>query len=91
MEAQTPNIEPKWGPDGVGKAKNSEKVANAAKKAVALHPVARFFPKKWPRWPQLGSRNGAKMVQKSMPKSIKNLIVFGIDFGKDFDRFWKPK
>ena len=86
-----PQIEPVWGPDGVGEGKKSEKEANAAKKRVAPHSVARFFRKKWPRGPQLGSQNGAKMVQKSMQKSIKVLMVFGIDFWRDFGGFWEPK
>ena len=39
-----------------------------------------FGPNKWPTWLQLGCQNGAKMVQKSIQKSIKILMVFGIDF-----------
>ena len=31
------------------------------------------------------------MVQKPMQKSIKILMVFGIDFWRDFGGFWEPK
>ena len=51
----------------------------------------RLGREKWPTWLQLGSQNGAKMVQKS----IKILIIFwmplGIDFLSNFDRFFDPK
>ena len=91
MEPQTPKIKPKWGPDGVGKGKESEKDGDGNKKQAACHRVPPFFPKKWPRWPQLGPQNGAKMVQKSMQKSIKILVVSGIGFWSDFGGFLEPK
>ena len=86
-----PKIEPKWGPDGVGKGKKSGKNGEGNKNPDSFHRVPPFFPKKWPRWPQLGPQNGAKMVQKSMQKSIKILMVFGIDFWRDFGGFLEPK
>ena len=43
----------------------------------------------WPTWLQLGSQNGAKIHQKSKPKSINFLMPLGIGFLKDFDGFRK--
>ena len=40
-----------------------------------------------PSWGQVGTKNR----KKSIPKSIKILMLFKIDFGTDFDRFLDPK
>ena len=40
--------------------------------------------------PQLGSQNGAKMSNKSIPKSIFFLMPVGIDFWMDFGGFLVP-
>ena len=45
--------------------------------------------KRWPTWLQLGSQNGAKIHQKSKPKSINFLMPLGIGFLKDVGGFWK--
>ena len=39
-----------------------------------------------PSWGQVGAKNR----KKSIPKSIKILMLFKIDFGTDFDRFLGP-
>ena len=39
-----------------------------------------------PSWGQVGAKNR----KKSIPKSIKILMLFKIDFGTDFDRFLDP-
>ena len=39
-----------------------------------------------PSWGHVGTKNR----KKSIPKSIKNLMLFKIDFGTDFDRFLDP-
>ena len=44
-----------------------------------------------PTWVQLGSQNGAKMVKKSISKSIIFLMPLGIDVWVDFGGFWMPK
>ena len=44
-----------------------------------------------PTWPQLGSQNGAKMVKKSISKSIIFLMPLGIDVWMDFAGFWEEK
>ena len=49
------------------------------------------MPKKWPTWVQLGSQDGAKMVKKSISKSIIFLMPLGIDVWMDFARFWEEK
>ena len=45
--------------------------------------------KRSPTWLQLGSQNGAKIHQKSKPKSINFLMPLGIGFLKDVGGFWK--
>ena len=80
-----------WGPNGLGEGEKSGKNGESNKKPNPSHRVAPFLTKKWPRWPQLGPQNGAKMVQKSMQKSIEILMVFGIGFWRDFGGFWEPK
>ena len=46
--------------------------------------------KTWPTWLQLGSQNGAKMVQKSINISIIFWMPLGIDFSTVFNRFLEP-
>ena len=42
-------------------------------------------------WLQVGFQNRPKIDQKSMPKSIKNLMHLGIDFWEDLGGFGEPK
>ena len=42
---------------------------------------------RWPTWLQVGLQNGAKIEEKSMEKSIENVMRLGIDFWKDFGGF----
>ena len=51
----------------------------------------RLGREKWPTWLQLGSQNGAKMVQKSIKIWIIFWMPLGIDFCLIFDRFLLPK
>ena len=75
---------------GSGREKTG-KNTDGNEKQVEHHSGTSLFPKKWPRLPQLGPQNGAKMVQKSMQKSIKILMVFGIVFWRDFGGLLEPK
>ena len=54
----------RWAQDGARTAEKSSKKANAIKMRVAFYSGAPFFPKKCPRWPRLGSQNGAKIDTK---------------------------
>ena len=70
MGPRAAQMEPKWRQDGVKTAKKQEKRANATKKWAACQDVAPFDPKVELTWPQLGSQNGAKMLNKSITKLI---------------------
>ena len=50
--------------------------------------LGRLGREKWPTWLQLGSQNGAKMVQKSIKIWIIFWMPLGIDFLMIFDRFF---
>ena len=52
---------------------------------------ADFQAKKWPTRPQLGPQSGAKMANKSIPKSIIFLMFLGIDFQWDFGGLLAPR
>ena len=54
-------------------------------------PLAALGPPLAALGPLLASQNGAKMVPKSIQKSIKILMFFLIGFLSDFDRFGVPK
>ena len=49
------------------------------------------WPKIGPTWPHLGPRNGPKIDEKTVPKSIENLNPFRRRFFTDLGRFLKPK
>ena len=51
----------------------------------------RLGREKWPTWLQLGSQNGAKMVQKSIKIWIIFWMPLGMDFLMIFDQFFDPK
>ena len=53
--------------------------------------LGRLGREKWPTWLQLGSQNGAKMVQKSIKIWIIFWMPLGIDFLLIFDQFFAPK
>ena len=50
-----------------------------------------FARKRWPTWLQLGSQNGAKMIQTSIKIWIIFWMPLGIDFCLIFNRFLLPK
>ena len=50
----------------------------------------RHFSDFGPSWASSWGQVGAKNRKKSIPKSIKILMLFKIDFGTDFDRFLDP-
>ena len=84
-------MEPKWGQDGAKTAKKSKNNKDPTKKRGARHSVVAFWPKKWPRWPQVGSQNGAKNDKKTMQKSIKILVPLGVGFWSVFGGFLGAK
>ena len=45
----------------------------------------------WPTWLQIGFQNRANIDEKSIEKSIQNLMHLGIDFLVDFGGFWEGK
>ncbi len=61
-------------------------------------PRGRQDGPRWPKTPprrsktaQVGFKNGAKIEEKSMEKSIENVMRLGIDFWKDFVGFLDEK
>ena len=84
-------IEPKLNQEGSRTTKKSKNNIDPTKRGAASHRVAPFSRKMWPTWLQLRSQDGAKMKKKTMQKSIKTLMHLGIDFWKDFRRFWEPE
>ena len=90
FEKSSPAL-PKLSQEGARTAKRSKIKTDLTKKWGNSYRVVRFWAKKWPTWRQVGFQNRPKIDQKSMPKSIKNLMHLGIDFWEDFGGFWEPK
>ena len=49
-----------------------------------------FDPILVPTWLDFGTQNPPKSTQRSIPRGIKKLMHFCIDFQLIFDRFWRP-
>ena len=80
-------IEPKLSQDGSRRSKKPKSNIDLTKKGLTCHSVPPSWRKMWPTWLQVGFQNRSQINKKS----IKKLICLGIDFWKDFGRFWKGK
>ena len=85
-------MEPKTCQNGGGQdGEKNGKSFRHNKKEAGLHSPAPLEPKKWPTWSQLGSQNGAKMNNTSIPKAIIFLMPLGIGFWESFGGFGMPR
>ena len=83
MERSGAKLEPKWRQDGSRwrRTRKNKRQHNRIREG-ALNPVAPFWQKMVPTWAQLGSPNGANMVQTSTNKSnILPFLGFGLSRG----------
>ena len=65
-------------------AKRPQEPSKTAQKAPKRPPRPPQVAPRWPTWVQVGFQSGTKIEEKSMEKSIENVMHLGIDFWKDF-------
>ena len=68
-------------------AKRPQEASKTAQEAPKRPPRPPQVAPRWPTWVQVGFQNGAKIEEKSMEKSIENVMHLGIDFWKDCGGF----
>ena len=72
-------------------AKRPQEASKTAQEAPKRPPRPPQVVPRWPTWLQVGFQSGAKIEEKSMEKSIENVMHLGIDFWKDFGGTWEEK
>ena len=73
-------------------AKRPQEASKTAQEAPKRPPRPPQVAPRWPTWVQVGLPNGAKIEkQKTMEKSIENVMHLGIDFWKDVGGFLEEK
>ena len=68
-------------------AKRPQEASKTAQEASNTPQVA----PRWPTWLQVGFQKRAKINEKTMDKSIENVLHLGIDFWKDVGGFLDEK
>ena len=74
-----PKIEPKWRQEGPRTTKKTKKNKDPTRRGVGQEVLAHILRKKCPTWLQVGLENRSKIEEKSMQKSIENLMHLGIE------------
>ena len=72
-------------------AKRPQEASKTAQEAPKRPPRPPQVAPRWPTWVQVGFQNGAQIEEKSMEKSIENVMHLGIYFWKDVGGFLEEK
>ena len=94
---RSPNMVPKWSQNGYKHPENSwtfratlpRRFQNVSRTAFETYTIFKRFEIDFGAvLASHGNQVGTKWLQKSIPKTIKKLITFCIDFWTTFARFW---
>ena len=72
-------------------AKRPQEASKTAREASKRPPRRPKMAQDAPKTAQVGFQNGVKVEEKSMEKSIENVMHLGMDFWKDFGGFLEEK